>query len=73
MNTERLDAAKAQANVDCERGLADLDASIATAPEYKINSSPSRARIIVANRAVLIGMRDFLAASMERQRQRDAT
>lgn len=69
---EVIAAAEARADADCARGLADLAASIETAPEYKINSSPSRSRIIVANRATLVGMHQFLAESMQCEQDRRA-
>lgn len=76
MNAEQL-AAKArgedQANVDCARGLADLEASIATAAEFTVGDSPSRSRILSVKRATLVGQLDWLTRAMERQQQRDAT
>lgn len=61
-------AAEAQANEDCERGLADLDRKIETAPEYEISGNATGRRLIVATKATLIGMRDHLAASISAQR-----
>lgn len=64
-------AAVAQANTDCERGLADLDRKIETSPEYVISGDATGKRLIVAERAALIGMRDHLAASIAAQKVRD--
>jgi hypothetical protein len=62
-----------QANVDCERGLLDLERSIAGASEFTVGDSPSRSRILSVKRASLVGMYEFLRVAMERQRQRDAS
>lgn len=74
MNAEQLDAkrrAEAQANIDCARGLADLERQIVTAPEYTVGDSPSRTRILTPKRAELVGMHAHLVEAIERQRQRD--
>lgn len=63
-------AAEAQADADCERGLADLAASLASAPEYKRSESADGKAIITPVRASLAGMLTHLRASMERQRAR---
>lgn len=64
-------AAEAQADVDCARGLADLDRKLATAAEYVVSGDGGGKRLILAERQALTGMRDFLAESIERQRTRD--
>lgn len=64
-------AAELRANDDCARGLADLDHKIVTAPEYEISGDATGKRMIVSTRASLVGMRDHLRASIERQKARE--
>lgn len=72
MNTDPIRrAAEMRANDDCARGLADLDRSILTAPEFEISGDATGKRMVVPTRASLVGMRDHLRASIERQKARD--
>lgn len=63
--------AEAQANVDCERGLADLNRKIDTAAEIVVSGDATGKRVLIPERSSLIGMRDHLARSIAAQRARD--
>lgn len=63
---------EAQADDDCERGLRDLDARLATVDEWVISGDAGGRRLVLPERATMQGMAAHLRESLAVERERRA-